>query len=607
MLTRRFRHLVALCGLVAFSTLTIYLVQNFDKSFDSLSHFTETWGQTGDTSKSKSDSGSQSQTEIPDLSRSNTQTFISYSSKEHDEVVLKSPHVRLGDNEVEFDLKAYGKPVHEIFSNSTKNGKYFTIVTGEYESYNPSILAHPEKNDTWILIAQQERTDTVNTVWFAQLVCEAKFNKAGTLLCARPPLILPIGVTAVGYDNCKGNIAWLSFNVGPHDARAFWGPDHPYALYGSQSQYNCFGIWIQDLRLLTDWGVVPASGHDYKNPFRGQTELQRPRPFGQVEKNWFTFWDKDGTMYAHYDMSPSRIFSKIEFDGSCGPDLAPKTIKEDAKCMARYLPPIPDGLESIHQATNSLSITLCKRHDPSCTPNDDNTYIMTIFHHKTFYNFHGEYHPYVMLFRRTAPFEIYSLSTKPLWVHGRGDALRPKELKPEDKYESTQMFYITSISWKQTGQKYHGYIDDVMFLSFGIEDSIGAAIDVVAEDVVAEMGLCSDTINDPDPEPAKNHDSFREYEEDDKKDGDKKEDEEKKEDEKKDEKEETKDEKQEDKKEDEKKEDEKEDKKEDKKEETTEEKKEDEKDKTDEKEKEKEKEKDDDSSSSSSKSEEKTD
>ena len=78
------------------------------------------------------------------------------------------------------------------------------------------------------------------------------------------------------------------------------------------------------------------------------------------------------------------------------------------------MPIVRNGQESIHQATNSLSITLCKRSDPRCVPTDDNTYIMHIFHWKSYYEFHGGYEPYVVLFKRNASIRQLFLKT----LHG---------------------------------------------------------------------------------------------------------------------------------------------------------------------------------------------
>ncbi|KAK5213824.1 hypothetical protein LTS03_009975 [Exophiala xenobiotica] len=355
----------------------------------------------------------------------------------------------------------------EVFSVSTKNGKYFLIEFGAEDAINPSILPHPTQPETWIIVAQQQRSTINNSVWFAELVCDAKF-KRGKLACIRPPKILPIAATTS--DKCVGDLSYFALNIGPHDARVFYGPSSP---------------------MLVDWGYEPVVG----NEFRMATELQRPPPLGLIEKNWFVFWDKHEEAYAHYDVAPNRVYAKLGSDGSVGQDLAPLARHSDEKCMQRYMPKVAEQLESIHQATNSLSITLCKRSDLTCEPDDSNTYVLSIFQHKSFYSFHSVYEPYVMLFKRTSPFELHAISSKPIWIHGRGKAgeKRPKgsEFESLETWNQTEMFYVTSISWKSQGQKYHGYSDDVMFINFGIEDLKTAGVDIVAGELLKDIGICS--------------------------------------------------------------------------------------------------------------------
>jgi hypothetical protein len=381
----------------------------------------------------------------------------------------------------------------EVLSVSTADKRYFLIDFGEQGATNPSIIPHPILNDTWIIVAQKPKSSVIkNSVWFAELVCNAVFKDDSTALgCVSPPVILPIAATFG--ENCVGDVAYFALNIGPHDARVFHGPRAPFTIYGSNSAYTCFGQWMLDFRILVDWGFEVLAEEE----FRKATELQRPAPYGAVEKNWFVFWDKHEQIHAHYDVAPRRVFAKLEYDGSVGPDLAPLAAAAgDEKCMAEYMPNVNPEYESIHQATNSLSITLCKRSDSSCEANDSNTFILTIFQHKSFYSFHSVYEPYAMLFQRTEPFKIYGISSKPIWIHGRGKAgqgKKPDFLTAEESrlWKQTEMFYVTSLSWKTHGQKYHGYSDDVLFITFGIEDSKAAGIDVVAGDLLADLGLCS--------------------------------------------------------------------------------------------------------------------
>lgn len=421
----------------------------------------------------------------------------------------------------------------ELFSLSTPDRAYFLIEFAPQGAINPNIIPHPVLNDTYIIVAMQQKSTVKLSVWAAELVCNAIFQN-GRLECTSPPQILPIGVTKGNTSECDGNLLFLTLNTGPHDARVFYGPSNPFAIYGSNAMFNCFGQWMSDFRTLYDWSYERPVAKQIRMP----TELQRPLPYGKIEKNYFVFWDREGQIYAHYEVSPKRVFAKLAVDGSVGEDLAPLSRANDEQCMKQYMPKVADAStgkkESIHQATNSLAITNCKRSDPSCVPNADNTFIMTIFQQKYFVGFHSTYDPYVMLFRQEAPFEVVGISTKPLWIHGRGglgsgvkpDAWRPwtgplegergYDLKaimqkqeserpwrkqksrsnPGEKYEGkpwleTEMFYITSMSWKQQGQKYHGYIDDVLFVAFGIEDADTAAIDILGGDLLQDIGFCS--------------------------------------------------------------------------------------------------------------------
>jgi hypothetical protein len=364
----------------------------------------------------------------------------------------------------------------EIFSKSTPDRKYFHIDFGNVEAMNPNIIPHPHLDNTWLVVAQ--RVVPTGSLRFTEIICSAAFDD-GVLRCIEPPGTLPIAPSTG--DLCTGEYDYFSMNIGPHDARVFMGPKGPLVVYGSNSVFTCFGQFVQDLRALTDWG---NNLEDFPGPedFRVGTELQRPPPWSPVEKNWFLFWDVEGRTFVHHDITPNkRVFSQVNQDGSVGLDLSVFAHDQDARCMQKFLPHLAAELESIHQATNSLQITLCQREDTGCVPDEGNTFIFTIFQHKTYYNFHSEYEPYVMLFRNQAPFDIYAISRLPLWIHGR-------EKRPDSGNSS--MFYVTSMGWKMRGQNYEGYLDDEMFLAFGIEDTQAGGIDVRASDILDGLQLC---------------------------------------------------------------------------------------------------------------------
>ncbi|PLB49753.1 hypothetical protein P170DRAFT_437271 [Aspergillus steynii IBT 23096] len=380
---------------------------------------------------------------------------------------------------------------HILYSVSSADREYFEIDFGRRTVINPNIIPHPELPDTWIVTAQLHNPPSARmaSVWFAELVCNAAFSEDKRLLgCLEPPLQLPIPATFGDSSKCVGDISHFSLSVGPHDARVFYGPEIPYTLYGSNSFFTCFGQWISDFRILVDWGLDTVHEHE----FRQYRELQRPWPWNAVEKNWFLFWDDVGQMFIHHDIAPARIFAKLELDGSVGPNLALATTTSDQACLQRFLPQSTDPTESIHQATNSLAITLCARSDQSCRPDTNNTFVLFIIQRKTSRGLRPVYEPYVVLTRRSMPYEIYAVSSKPIWIFGRRTAAKKPDVSSSKSHsDGSEMLYMTSISWKSQGQKYHGYSDDTLFLAFGREDSAAGGIDVTARDLVAELGMCA--------------------------------------------------------------------------------------------------------------------
>ncbi|KAK3111966.1 hypothetical protein LTR53_012240 [Teratosphaeriaceae sp. CCFEE 6253] len=379
----------------------------------------------------------------------------------------------------------------ELFSLTTRDRKFFPLYFAGDEAYNPNIIPHPTRHDMWIVVAQHEQSGEAITV-SGELVCEAGFLD-GVLVCAAPPTILPITPSISGV--CPDDLAYMNFRSGPRDARMFYGPAGPMILYGSQSQYACLGIWVQDVRMLLD--SFHLERFAVSKLFMAATELRRPAPWKGIEKNFFVFWSLEGKAYVHHDLVPERVFAELDFDGTVGPNLAPASAAADQACLASLMPHAAPDFESIHQATNSLSITLCERGDATCTPGAHNTFLAHLFHHKTYYDFHGIYEPYVILFQSVPPFAVHAVSQRPLWIHGRAPLTKfTGSLQYAGRPESdipaghTEMFYMTSMSWRGHDQKYHGYLDDVLFLAFGIEDTRAAAIDVKASDLLQDLAFC---------------------------------------------------------------------------------------------------------------------
>ncbi|QIW98637.1 hypothetical protein AMS68_004155 [Peltaster fructicola] len=393
----------------------------------------------------------------------------------------ESQNAGSGSLSTQWDKEAYT----QVSSRMSSDGKWFPINFGDYNSYNPNLIPHPWKNDTWVMIAQgkQDEDDPKGgPVYSLELVCDAEYID-GKMKCTRSPISVPIASTVS--DHCTDKLAWFNYFIGPNDPRVFFGPDRPYITYGSASQYTCLGQWIHDLRRLVKWDSAEAL--DRTQRFFWPTELQRPKPYGGVEKNWFAFWDAAGEMYLHYNIYPSRSFAGVSTDGSSiTEDLAPQSARKDNRCLQEYMPKL-GAEEHIHQATNSLAITMCSRRDSSCDK-VKNTFIFTIFHHKLYNNNHNLYEPYVMSFHQSPPFGIHSIASKPFWINGRG---KPGETTSDRPAGQSQMMYITSMSWKDRNTTYQGYMDDDLMISFGVEDRAAGAIDVRAGDLFQQHHICT--------------------------------------------------------------------------------------------------------------------
>jgi hypothetical protein len=75
---------------------------------------------------------------------------------------------------------------NELSSVSTRDKKYFTIDFGAWEAINPNVIPHPSLADTWIIVAQKQRSDLKNSVFFSELVCVTPSSRMAPL----PALIL---------------------------------------------------------------------------------------------------------------------------------------------------------------------------------------------------------------------------------------------------------------------------------------------------------------------------------------------------------------------------------------------------------------------------------
>lgn len=379
----------------------------------------------------------------------------------------------------------------EIASRSSPDGSYWHISFHGLDGYNPNVIPHPTHPDVFVVVAQDRAPFDLN-----EISCLATFEN-GHLACSDPPTVLPVPPSIKG--QCQGQFSALNDFPGPRDARLAYSPDLPYLTYGSQSNYICLGQWVHDLRPLIPT-LFPQDPHNAASHFtQYPTEISRTQPYDRtasdaLQKNFFLFWDADGNTYAQYDIAPNRSFAQLDAHGIAGPDLALTPAGPDTACLQKHLPAITDPTnESIHQSTNSLALTTCDR--GTCTPSPANTFIMHIYQHKLVHRNHPVYESYVYLFARHAPFALHALATRPFWVRGRlapGPVDRPLDAPDRNlPANQSEMLYVVSMAWKGAAQRYHGFLDDELLLSFGREDATAGVVDVRAADLLQDLAACA--------------------------------------------------------------------------------------------------------------------
>ena len=129
-----------------------------------------------------------------------------------------------------------------------------------------------------------------------------------------------------------------------------------------------------------------------------------------------------------------------------------------------------------HQGTPMLSLTLCKRGE--CEPSVHNTLLMGIGQHRV-NNPDVNYDKRVVTWNATSPYEFHSIS-KPVVFAGTADW--------NFTWAGGMVYY-----WNQTGipaNRSHGFLDDEVWLSFGVADRESGWIDVKAGDLMNDHISC---------------------------------------------------------------------------------------------------------------------
>ncbi|KAK9431336.1 hypothetical protein V1505DRAFT_309400 [Lipomyces doorenjongii] len=309
--------------------------------------------------------------------------------------------------------------------------------------YNPNILPFPKGyKHPYIGFARQS---PLGVLYHHEIVwCEMDWSETPAvgrkiLVCAQPAQVLKLAEWASKPGSCK-SIPFLSLKEGHSDPRIMFSPrGEPLMVVGNNGQSNCMGQFVIDLRV-----VVP--GLNWKMnlrhvPIRYKELTELPRPvYNEIEKNWFVMWDESNIGYVQHE-TEHRSVSSLDAPPKKQVNIATSGIPKCLSGLKRQIKDRKSQANDIHQATNSLRVTLC---DFPCIPTIHNTVIIELMHMKYKNVYELFYRRYAIIMNVTAPFNII----------GRTGSLM---------YAGTDertMLYSVSITWDHEHHREHGEWDE---------------------------------------------------------------------------------------------------------------------------------------------------
>ncbi|KAK9239750.1 hypothetical protein V1525DRAFT_16897 [Lipomyces kononenkoae] len=303
--------------------------------------------------------------------------------------------------------------------------------------YNPNILPFPKSyKHPYIGFARQSPQKGLyhhEIVWCEMDWADTPAIGRKTLACVGKETKVDLAEWGTPAGLCK-KVSYLALKQGLADPRILFSPwGEPLMIVGTNGQSNCMNQFVIDLRV-----VVPGLNWKMKLQgvpirFKQLTELPRPQ-YNEIEKNWFLMWDEINVGYVQHEIE-DRSVSLLFGARSKQVNIASPGIPECISSLKKKLDGV-EHLNEIHQATNSLRVTLC---DFPCIPTIHNTVIIELMHMKYKNHFEIFYRRYAIIMNATAPFNIIG-RTGNLMYAGT---------------DEKSMLYTVSITWDHEHYRAH--------------------------------------------------------------------------------------------------------------------------------------------------------
>ncbi|KAM5362446.1 hypothetical protein ACJZ2D_012528 [Fusarium nematophilum] len=388
-----------------------------------------------------------------------------------------------------------------------------------YQIMNPTLLELPRDSahsHDFLIIARALHVDkTINGTQYRLARQVAAFANVTYNKLGRPvlksgnkwsKLLLQDFTEAAGpQHHCKKQ-PLMDRYIGPEDMKLFWTRSgEPLLIFTHQvnDENLCQGQFLVDVRAaVPELGRVLGDHYSKQLPpirFHKPVGLRRQAPPGkeshpryQREKNWAPaqspLGDEDELLFM---VEPGQLFRWTDDDSPVEEVVSGESAVEEPypsnvdpretwhsgkmkTCMHDVM--LTDS--HVHQSTPMLSLTLCNR--GACEPNDQNTVMLGMVQRR--HDPPGApflwYDRRIAVYSAAAPYNMLSVS-KRLTYHGEVDG--------KYVWTGSMVYFGNQTRFPPTN---HGFLDDEIWLSFGIKDSAAGWIDIEARELVKDHYLC---------------------------------------------------------------------------------------------------------------------
>ncbi|KAK9371623.1 uncharacterized protein V1513DRAFT_455109 [Lipomyces chichibuensis] len=382
-----------------------------------------------------------------------------------------------------------------------------------FDRFNPSVIPYPPGSQyPYVGFAVQPLTpENATTVQqYIIVYCDMEWASSDVfeqqmLTCMNEPNILDLP----NWLSPDGSCTPLNeTGLGHIEPRIFMSPlGEPLMIFSTNGQTNCEHDFVVDLRT-----IVPDLGpklqvENVPIRFGNLTVLPSATPLAEMEKTYQLLFDDKAEIFVHRGIGERSLTSISDYYGMHNlavDSLAPECILS----LGKYVPDPDRQKLTLEQATNSLRVTLCEY---PCEPTLDNTVLMSIMHVKYVHLEEVYYRRYLVIMNATAPFGILARSSNLIymgsderatvftvameWDHSHFRDRRKSFVNPQKAVTKREEFAVNAAKLTPdmnslVNDYYHGWLDDTVLISLGVNDQESAFTHINASQLLDCLEPC---------------------------------------------------------------------------------------------------------------------